>query len=99
MATGTVSNTAAVTATTPDPDLSNNEATASAGTADADLSVTKNASPPFFFPGEPLDWTIDSANAGPGPARNTVVTDRIPNGTVLVGVTTTQGSCTSAGQW
>ncbi len=97
VATGTISNTASVTATTPDPDLSNNTSTASAGTARADLSVTKTASTTFVFPSDPLVYTIDSANAGPGPARNTVVTDRIPDGTHLVSVTTTQGTCTATG--
>ena len=60
--------------------------------------MRKTASAASVFPSDPLVWTIDSANAGPGPARNTVVTDGIPDGTTLVGVTTTQGSCHSAGQ-
>ena len=93
-----VSNTASVTATTPDPDLSNNSSTVSAGTAQANLSVTKKPSAPSVRPSGTLAWTITSTNHGSGPARNTVVTDRIPDGTTLVGVKTSQGSCTSVGQ-
>ena len=95
---GTVSNTASVTATTPDPDLSNNTSTVSAGVAQANLAVTKKPSAPSVRPGGTLSWTITSTNHGSGPARHTVVTDRIPDGTTLVGVRTSQGSCTSAGQ-
>ncbi len=93
-----VSNTASVTATTPDPDLSNNTSTVSAGTAKANLAVTKKPSVPSVRPGGTLAWTITSTNHGSGPARNTVVTDRIPDGSTVVGVTTSQGSCTSVGQ-
>jgi uncharacterized repeat protein (TIGR01451 family) len=43
--------------------------------------------------GQNVTYTLTSANAGPNPATNTVVTDTLPAGVTLVSVSPSQGSC------
>ncbi|UFN45121.1 DUF11 domain-containing protein [Nocardioides okcheonensis] len=75
--TGPVDNTATVespTDTTPD----NNEAsTAGDADAQADVSITKTATPLDPVPGQDVTWTIGVTNAGPSVARDVVVTDDV----------------------
>ncbi|MTD14814.1 DUF11 domain-containing protein [Nakamurella sp. YIM 132087] len=95
---GTISNTGAVTATTPDPDLTDNGASAGAGTPQADLRVTKTAGTAAFTPGGAASWTIEVVNDGPGTARGVLLSDRLPAG--FTGATATvpsgtAGTCTA----
>lgn len=80
--TGTLSNsmTAVVVAPT-DPDTGNNIATlnlqAASGPAEADVSVSIDATPDSYTAGAALQYTIDVANAGPS-AANVDVADTFP---------------------
>ncbi|OYN96869.1 hypothetical protein CGZ96_11275 [Enemella evansiae] len=79
-ATGQISNTASVTATTPDPNQGNNEATSVVPLdATADVSITKSG-PQTAVAGTEISWTVTVGNTGPSTARGVVVTDPIPAG-------------------
>ncbi|HUR79150.1 MAG TPA: DUF11 domain-containing protein [Thermoanaerobaculia bacterium] len=84
--TGSITNTADVTATTADPNTNNNRATSIASVAvpPADLSITKTASAGDAFVGSNVIYTVTVRNNGPGPADNVVVTDALPANTSLV---------------
>ena len=80
-ASGTLVNGASVSASTPDPDLTNNTSeTTAAITAFADISVIKAASPSPAIAGEYLIYTIVASNAGPSAAESVVLEDTIPSG-------------------
>ncbi|WP_431732526.1 COG1361 S-layer family protein [Clostridium botulinum] len=80
-ATGVITNTAAVTSSTPDPNPNNNESTVntevSAGVS-ADVSVVKTAITKQVRPGDTVVYTIVVSNSGPSDAQNVVLTDTIP---------------------
>ncbi|MDU4597639.1 DUF7507 domain-containing protein [Clostridium sporogenes] len=80
-ATGVITNTAAVTSSTPDPNPNNNESTVntevSAGVS-ADVSVVKTAITKRVRPGDMVVYTIVVSNSGPADAQNVVLTDTIP---------------------
>jgi len=77
--TASVINSAAVTATTSDPDPANNTATVTTSLErSADLSVTKSSSPDPVIAGESLTYTITITNDGPSDASNVVLTDTLP---------------------
>lgn len=80
-ASGTISNTANVTSTTPDPDPCNNTFTVInkvKAKESADVSVTKKATPNHVKPGQMLNYTVNVSNAGPSDAKNVVLTDAVP---------------------
>ncbi|NYE35991.1 putative repeat protein (TIGR01451 family) [Nocardioides cavernae] len=91
--TGAVDNTATVDSPT-DTTPGNNEASTD-GDADpqADVSITKTATPVDPVPGEDITWTIGVTNAGPSVARDVVVTDDVLD--AITGLTAT-GPCTIA---
>ena len=79
--TGTITNIAIVSSTTPDPNPNNNTSivtTVVSPEASADISVVKTASPNPVVPGEVLTYTIVVSNAGPSAAENVILTDNIP---------------------
>jgi uncharacterized repeat protein (TIGR01451 family) len=79
--TGSITNTANVTSSTPDPNPNNNTSTTVTNvvpTESADISVTKSAIPNPVAPGQTLTYTITVSNAGPSDAQNVVLTDNIP---------------------
>lgn len=79
-ATGTITNTAAVTSSTPDPDPVNNTAVEETPVEDtADLAIAKLAHPIPAIPGQYLTYSILVSNAGPANAQNVVLTDPITN--------------------
>lgn len=95
--TTTLSNTATVSAATPDPNPANNSASASTVVSQnpADLSITKTANAPSgTLPNAPLTYTLAVANLGPSTANGVSVTDTLPANTTFVSASTTQGSCT-----
>ena len=57
----------------------------------SDLSIQKHG-PHEVASGEPFSYTIDVANAGPGPANGVTVTDVLPAGVSFVD-STPNGSC------
>jgi uncharacterized repeat protein (TIGR01451 family) len=92
-----ISNTANVQppATTEDPDLSNNRATAQVTIQrQADLQILKTASSSTVRTGETLTYTLQVINLGPSVADEVVVRDSLPEGTELLTVNTSQGACT-----
>ena len=81
-ASGTITNTAIVTSSTPDPNLNNNTDTVIITVESqeelADLSISKSAIPNPVLPGGILAYTIEVTNLGPDVAQNVIVTDNIP---------------------
>lgn len=64
-ATGSISNTASVSSSTYDPDLSNNTDTVDVPIGEeADLSLVKTGAPKPARPGELVTYTLAAANAG-----------------------------------
>lgn len=78
--TGSITNSASITSTTPDPDTGNNTESVTTPTAPrADLAMTKvyaGGSPPV--PGQPVSWTVTLTNNGPSAAANPLITDTPP---------------------
>jgi uncharacterized repeat protein (TIGR01451 family) len=100
-ASGTISNTATVTApaTVIDPDLSNNTATDSDElTPLADLLVSKTVDASQATVGDPVTYTIRVRNLGPSDANETVLQDQLPVGLNLLESSTEQGSCDMTGK-
>ena len=80
-ASGTLENVASVSASTPDPDLTNNTSeTTTTVTSSADLSVIKAASPSPAIAGQYLIYTIVAGNAGPSAAEGVILEDTVPSG-------------------
>jgi uncharacterized repeat protein (TIGR01451 family) len=94
----TLTNTAFVTAVTPDPSPANNTATAtstvSPAPGGADLSVVKNSSAATVPSGSNLTYTVTVHNGGPDLATGVIMTDALPTGTTFVSCTPSQGTCT-----
>jgi uncharacterized repeat protein (TIGR01451 family) len=80
---------------TPDPNTSNNEASAGlAFDAQADLSVTKQG-PPAAVAGTQFDYTLRVDNGGPSTAPGVVVTDELPDGVDFVSAVASVGTFTA----
>jgi len=91
---GNVDDTATVSASTPDPNNSNNTASGAVTfVSSADLAITKTASPNPVIAGTNLTYTITVSNAGPSTATGVVVTDTIPAQVSVLSVTPSSGSC------
>ena len=93
----TLTNTVSLVSNVPDPNSSNN--TASADTlvdCPADLSITKSDSPDPVVAGSNLTYTLSVANNGPGDATGVIATDTLPAGVTFVSATPSQGSCTES---
>jgi uncharacterized repeat protein (TIGR01451 family) len=93
----TLSNTATIAASTPDPDLDDNVATTVTTVAtQADLSLSKTDSPDPVLAGALLTYGITVGNGGPSNASNVTVTDVLPAGTTFASLTAPGGwSCTT----
>jgi uncharacterized repeat protein (TIGR01451 family) len=102
-ATGSLSNTATVTAPAgvTDPDTSNNVATdTDTLTPQADLALTKTIDNPTPNVGDNVTFTVTLTNHGPSDATGVQVNDLLPTGLTFVSDTTSQGSYDSAtGLW
>jgi uncharacterized repeat protein (TIGR01451 family) len=92
--TGTLGNTASVTASEADPDASNNSAASNIDAIKtADLKVAKTASVESVFVGGQVTYTTLVTNLGPiNSASGVTLTDALPSGMTFVSATTTQGS-------
>jgi uncharacterized repeat protein (TIGR01451 family) len=89
---GNVTNTASVSSTTPDPDNSDNTASATTNVgAQADLSIVKTG-PPSVTPGQNVTFTLTFSNGGPSPATNTTINDPTPVGLAFL---SNSGACTT----
>lgn len=82
-AAGSIANTAIVSADTPDPSPDNNTDTAEipidASQERADLSITKTASARTVSRCHKIVYTLTVFNAGPDTARQTAITDHMPD--------------------
>jgi uncharacterized repeat protein (TIGR01451 family) len=78
--------------------------TSGAGEADAqaadpaDLSVEKSDGPDPVVQNQVLTYTLAVENAGPDPATNVMVEDKLPNQVDLVSVDTSTGNCEDQGR-
>ena len=93
-----ISNTAMISSSTTDPNPANDSSTAAVtvGSGQADLSVTKSASPASVMPGDTLTYSIGAANAGPSTAMNVALSDPLPGGTTFQSLTAPAGwTCTT----
>ena len=97
---GTVSNTASVSAMTPDPNAANDQATTTTTVnAAADLSIAVTDSPDPVLASGTLQYLIDVNNLGPNTASGITVTDGLPAGNVaFVSAIGTGWACAPSGQ-
>jgi len=83
---GTVTNAASATTTTGEASQANNSDTAPTTVNGANLRVV-NAGPAQAAPGDPVTWTIQATNNGPGRADDVVISDMLPAGVTFVSAT------------
>ena len=97
---GPIDNRAMVSSQTNDGNPDNNAAGASitVGAADANLKVTKVATPDPATPGLPVTWLVTIENEGPSTASGVTFTDTIHDAVGNVRAASTRGTCTVAGQ-
>jgi large repetitive protein len=89
-------NTATVSSVTPDPDLSNNEATVDTPVPpETDLEIQKSASLSTITAGGQVTYTLVVKNNGPHDATRVIVIDRPPPGLGVVSAEPSQGTCAS----
>ena len=95
----TIAPVADANSSTPDPDTSNNDATASLPvTAATDLQITgMSASPSPVVAGTGLTFVVTITNAGPSTATNVVVKDAVPAGVVINSVSAPSATNCSQG--
>ena len=82
-----------------DPTAGNNTATTNTtvtSPSQADLSISKSASPDPVNQGDTLVYTLTIANNGPASAASVVVTDPLPTAVTYVSSSATQGTCSQA---
>jgi uncharacterized repeat protein (TIGR01451 family) len=92
-----VSDTATVTLSNPDPNLSNNSSTTSAAiSTQADLAVTQTGSATALA-GTNVSYTIGVANNGPSDAQGVVIGDTLPAGETFVSLSQTAGPAFTPG--
>jgi hypothetical protein len=99
-ATGTLTNFASVTNSTPEPTLTNNTTppVITVVLESADVSVTKTAATNVTA-GQNLAYTITVTNAGPSAATNVIPSDALPNGVAFVSATSGGTSNNGAVTW
>jgi uncharacterized repeat protein (TIGR01451 family) len=95
---GNITDTASVTGSLSDPDLTNNNASVTVIVYTgleprADLAITKRATAVQVSVGATFTYELTINNGGPDDATGVVVTDRLPAGLTLLSVTSTQGDC------
>jgi len=97
---GTLTNTAVASTTAGDTNVANNTATATtliSAPAEADVSITKIATPDPDTVGQNLTYTITVQNTGGTDAAGTVVTDALPAGVTYVSSSSSAGSVSNSG--
>lgn len=98
---GVITNGAKITfAHQSDPDFSDRGDTVSTLVQSADLSLVKTISDSTPSNGSTVVYTLTLSNSGPVTATNVNVTDNLPAGFVVTGITTSQGTFDSTtGVW
>ncbi|MEM7342920.1 MAG: DNRLRE domain-containing protein [Chloroflexota bacterium] len=90
-------NNAIITTTSSDPLLTNNsDSTITTVEAQADLAITKSASPDPVIAGGVLTYSLMITNYGPSDASTIVVTDTLPSGVIFDPIRSS-GNCTESG--
>ena len=90
--TATLNDSATVTGSTPDPNPNNNsDLNVVTVNPLADIQVSLTAAPSVLV-GQPLVYTLTATNNGPSVARNVVITDTLPLGTLAAFVSATADS-------
>jgi uncharacterized repeat protein (TIGR01451 family) len=82
-----------------DPTAANNTATTNTNVtspSQADLSISKSASPDPVNQGDTLVYSITVANNGPAAATSVVMTDPLPSAVTYQSSSATQGTCSQA---
>lgn len=95
-----ISNTASISSTTTDPNSANNSAAAATtvtAPSQADLSITKVASPEPVNLGDTLTYTITVNNNGPASASGVAMTDTLPSAVTFQSVSSLASCSQSAG--
>ncbi|NYJ01717.1 putative repeat protein (TIGR01451 family)/fimbrial isopeptide formation D2 family protein/LPXTG-motif cell wall-anchored protein [Nocardioides thalensis] len=94
-----VGNTGSVGSSVPDPEPSDNRATAQVTVADpvADVRLVKDA-PATATAGGTITYDLTATNHGPSPATGVTVTDTVPAGITPTSATASRGTCTISGQ-
>ena len=96
---GPIGGTAFVGSQTPDPNTANNSSSPVLNvTTAANLGLTKSVTPNDLVAGGPATYTLAGTNAGPSDATALVLTDTLPAGLAITGVTPSTGTCTTTGQ-
>ncbi len=95
---GNITDTASVSGSLNDPDLTNNNAAVTVIVYTgleprADLAITKRANAVQVSVGATFTYELTINNAGPDDATGVVVTDSLPVGLTLLAVTSSQGDC------
>ncbi|MBM0106000.1 carboxypeptidase regulatory-like domain-containing protein [Steroidobacter sp. S1-65] len=91
---GSLTNSATLSADTADGVPNNNTATASVNViAGADLTLTKLASPTPMISAAPATFTLQPRNAGPDPAADVTVVDTLPTGFTAIAASGSNWSC------
>jgi uncharacterized repeat protein (TIGR01451 family) len=91
-----VTNSATVESDSFDPNPGNNTAAfTSSSNPQADLSVTKTASPEPVIAGEGVTYTVTVSNNGPFAATDVALQDLLPAGTSVVGASGAGFTCTT----
>lgn len=93
--TAALVNDALVSATTPDPDATNNDATITTPVViSSDITISKNGTPEQLAPGEILTYTITATNLGLSDGQGVTLTDSLPAQVLYQSYTATKGTCT-----
>jgi len=97
-AVGTLWNGASARSGTPDPDGTDDgaSATATVVAASADLALDALDAPDPVTVGESLAYTLTATNGGPSAATGVTLVDPLPVGVALVSAVPSAGSCSSA---
>lgn len=97
---GELTNTATITASTPDPESGNDSDDAVVSVAPlADLVLAKTVDPTEAAPGDTVAFTIRLTNAGPSITQDALVRDELPDGLAPQDVTAAAPlACTTSGQ-
>ncbi len=95
LAAGSVSNTAKITTTAVESDTDNNTNQANLSvTLQADLDISKSASPNPAIAGQAVTYTVVMTNNGPSDSGNWTITDTVPSSTTY---SSNSGGCSGSG--
>lgn len=93
-----LTNVARATSTTSDPALGNNSAAVTTTVVrQADVAITKSATPASPVPGTDVTYTLTATNDGASRAADVTVTDTLPSGMTVRSARSDDATCTVTG--